>query len=87
MFKLEGRPMRALVMELILASNGGELSNRFLKNIGTLARHHEFSIIVDEILTGARVGPKLLRTLTTPTEFQTAVGFVTLGKWPGLGIS
>jgi len=87
MFKLEGRPMRALVMELILASNGGELSDRFLKNIGTLAKHHEFSIIVDEILTGARVGPKLLRTLSTPKEFQTAVGFVTLGKWPGLGIS
>ena len=73
-------------MELILASNGSELSASFLERLGTLAKHHEFSIIVDEILTGARACPKLLLTLTKPRIFQNAVAYVNLGKWPGIGI-
>ena len=86
-FKLEGRPLKTLLMELILASNGSELSTSFLESLGTLAMHHEFSIIVDEILTGARACPKLLLTLTMPMKFQNAVAYVNLGKWPGIGIS
>lgn len=85
-FKLEGRPLKALLMELILASNGSELSSSFLERLGTLAKHHEFSIIVDEILTGARACPKLLLTLTMPSNFKNAVGYINLGKWPGIGI-
>jgi hypothetical protein len=85
-FKLEGRPLKTLLMELILASNGSELSASFLERLGTLAKHHEFSIIVDEILTGARACPKLLLTLTKPRIFQNAVAYVNLGKWPGIGI-
>jgi hypothetical protein len=83
---LRGKPVLVLFLELILAGNGAVLSDWMLKNLGVLAKHHGFSIIVDEILTGARVGPDLIVTLSTPTEFQASVSHVTLGKFLGLGI-
>lgn len=85
-YKLDGKPLKALLMEILLAANGGELSNRFLIALAKLAKHHEFCIIVDEIMTGGRATTQLLLTLTTPVEFQEAVRFVTLGKWMGIGV-
>ena len=42
---------RSLFLEILLASNGGTLSHRFLGKVGQLSIHHNFYIIVDEILT------------------------------------
>ena len=72
-------------MELVLASNGCSLSDRFLRKLGLLAKHHDFRIIVDEIMTGARYGVMLL-TEKKPTEFLNMVAFITLGKWMGVGM-
>ena len=77
--------MKGLFLELVLASNGCSLSDRFLKKLGLLAKHHDFRIIVDEIMTGARYGTMLL-TSTKPMEFIEMVSFITLGKWMGVGM-
>jgi len=84
--KLAGRPYKALLLELVLAGNGAILSDRALIRLAHLATHHNFSIVVDEVMTGARTGPGLLRTQSTPVQFQEQVSHVTLGKWLGLGI-
>ena len=79
-------PVKALLLELILAGCGAELSDRFLGALGELAEKHDFWIIVDEILTGGRTGRMLLTTLK-PDKFQHRVSHITLGKWIGVGIS
>ena len=83
--RLAGRPFKALLMELVLASNGGTLSRTALLRIGQLAGHHGVSIIVDEIMTGGRTGNMLL-TLSQPAEFVDAVTHVTMGKWMEVGL-
>ena len=80
-----GQRVTVLFLELLLASNGCTLSNRFLKRVGLLSKHHDFHIIVDEILTGARMDTMLL-TMNGPKEFIDRVAFVTLGKWCKCGV-
>ena len=80
-----GRPVKAMMLELVLASNGGALRPRFLALLGKLTKHHSVKLIVDEIFTGGRTGEMLL-TLSTPREFLDQVAYVTMGKWPGLGL-
>ena len=79
------KPISVLFMELLLASNGCVLSDRFLDKVGRLSRHHTFGIIVDEILTGART-PSLLLTCEKPDVFVEQVAYVTLGKWCKCGV-
>ena len=78
--KAQGNPIGGVLLELMLASNGTTLSDRYLKHLGMLAKQHSFSIIVDEIMTGGRHGVMLL-TETKPIEFVTHVSYITLGKW------
>lgn len=78
--KVNNRPYRTILMELILAGCGATLSDRALVRLAELARHHNFSITLDEIMTGGRCGTMLL-VLQKPSVFQAVVRFVTMGKW------
>ena len=42
----------AILMEITLASNGATLSDHALTNFRELAHLHDFSIVVDEVMTG-----------------------------------
>ena len=46
-----------ILMEISLASNGSTLSDHALTLLGELAHLHDFSIVVDEIMTGGRTLP------------------------------
>ena len=83
--KMKNVPIRALIMEIILANNGATISDRALKLLGQLAHHHGFMIIVDEIMTGGRTGTMLLST-SKPAEFVEAIAHVTMGKWLQVGL-
>jgi hypothetical protein len=84
--KLVGTPFQAILMELILCGTGGELSNNFLRSFGVLCEHYNVCIIVDEVMTGGRVGPNMTLASTTPTEFINQVKFITMGKFVGCGM-
>ena len=73
-------------MEISLSSNGSTLSDCALAILGELARLHDFSIVVDEIMTGGRT-KKMISTMETPNIFQMAVEFITMGKWLNVGWS
>ena len=79
------KPITALFLELLLASNGSTLSDHFLECLASLSKHHDFGIIVDEILTGART-TSFLMTMAKPQVFVDQVSYVTLGKWCKCGI-
>ena len=66
--RISNAPLKVLLMELLLAGNGGMLSDGALTRIGILARHHNFCIILDEIMTGGRTGTMLLLS-QKPLEF------------------
>lgn len=76
-----GRPYKAILFEYILGGCGGELSTRFLEKLGPLLQQFGVTAVVDEILTGARVGPTMCMTTTMPDVFKAAVSHITLGKW------
>lgn len=75
----------SLFFELMLAGNGAILSDRSLSKIAILSRKHNFTIIVDEIMTGGRTGTLLLLE-TKAIDFIQCVSHVTLGKWCRCGI-
>ena len=79
------QPITVLFLELLLASNGSVLSDRFLEKLGNLSIHHGFGIIVDEILTGARTEEVLL-TMEKPRRFLDQVTYITVGKWCKCGM-
>lgn len=81
MAKLAGKPKRALLLELMLGGNGGQLSNRFLVKLGVLLKRFEVKVVVDEVLTGGRVGPGMTMTQNTPAEFLDCVEYITMGKF------
>lgn len=83
--KLNGRPTRVLFLELVLCGNGSMLSKRALKGLGRLAKHHDFWILVDEVLTGGRCGTMLLLQ-QQPKIFRERVSHVTMGKWMDAGL-
>ena len=72
-------------MEIVLATNGAELSAEFLAKLGTLCLKYRIAIIVDEILTGGRCDSYLL-TVKAPKEFINAVTHITMGKWITIGL-
>ena len=84
--KMKGTPVRCILLELILANNGSTLSNRALRMLGQLAKHHNFKFVVDEIMTGGRVGDNMLACMSTPLAFQEEIGYVTMGKWFKMGL-
>lgn len=80
-----GNPIRVLMLELILAGCGAVLSISFLEKLALLSAKHQFYFLVDEIMTGARIG-QVLYTLTMPQLFVDRVACITLGKWCGRGL-
>jgi hypothetical protein len=85
LYRVQGRPIMTLFLELMLAGNGATLSDRALRKISLLSQQHDFKIVVDEIMTGGRTGTLLLLT-TKASEFISRVSHVTLGKWCQCGI-
>ena len=81
---INGDPIKGLVMELVLAGNGGTLSHCFLIKLAALSVEHGFGIIVDKIMMAGHMKLMLL-TLQKPKEFQQCIFAVTLGKWPRMG--
>lgn len=77
---LQGSPFRALLMEYMLAGNGAYLSDNFLSKLGKLCSKFGITIVMDEIMTGGRVGPTMALTSSLPIEFSKVVQFITLGK-------
>ena len=82
---LIGCPIKCLFLELMLQCNGAILTDDFLVKLAKLSQKHEFTIIVDEILTGGRC-EKMLLTFSKPTIFQERVSYVCMGKWMGMGL-
>lgn len=78
--ELAGCGIKALLMELVLQGNGATLSEMFIKKLAGLCHEHGIKIIVDEIMTGGRVGPQMTMTQSYPQEFIDAVHYITLGK-------
>ena len=72
-------------MEITLASNGSTVSDRALTILGHLAHLHDFSIVVDEIMTGGRT-KAMLSTMEKPKIFQKSVQFLIMGKWLKCGM-
>jgi hypothetical protein len=83
--KVKGSPLKCILMELMLASNGATLSDRALTMIGKLAEKHNLNIVLDEIMTGGRTGTMLM-SQTKPKAFTDRVTHVTLGKWLQVGL-
>lgn len=83
---LSGKMYKALLLELLLSGCGGELSESFLSQLGKVLYHYGVTVVVDEILTGGRVGPGMAMTISTPPDFQVAVSYITFGKCIGVGM-
>lgn len=83
--RIKGQPYKCILLELMLCGNGAILSDRALKILGKLAEIHDFTFIVDEIMTGGRTGTMLLLE-TKPKMFADRVSHVTLGKWLQAGL-
>lgn len=83
---MTGDPYKAILFEHILCGNGGELSDSFLVKVASLASKYGISIIVDEVMTGGRVGPYMTMTSSSPKPFRDNVSFVTMGKVFNCGV-
>ena len=83
--KVMKNKVTCILLEISLASNGSTLSDHALTILGELAHLHDFSIVVDEIMTGGRT-KKMLSTMEKPKIFQKAVEFITMGKWLKCGM-
>lgn len=81
-----GRPYKAILFEYILGGCGGELSTRYLEKLGPLLQRFGVTAVVDEILTGARVGPRMCMTTTMPDAFKAVISHITLGKWLNMAL-
>ena len=86
MAKLTGKRFRALLMEPILSANGGELADEFLANLACLLKRFDVMVILDEVMTGGRVGPTMTMSTGLPSEFLERIGFITMGKIFNCGI-
>ena len=83
--KVMKNKVTCILMEITLASNGSTVSDRALTILGELAHIHDFSIVVDEIMTGGRT-KTMLSTMEKPKIFQKSVEFITMGKWLKCGM-
>ena len=83
--KVMKNKVTSILMEITLVSNGSTVSDRALTIFGELAHLHEFSIVVDEIMTGGRT-KTMLSIMEKPKIFQKSVEFITMGKWLKCGM-
>ena len=79
-------PFQALLMEPILSGNGGELTDNFLTCLSRLLKRFNVSVVLDEIMTCGRAGPKMTVSAVLPKEFLEIVGYITVGKIFGGGM-
>ena len=86
MHRLKHRPIKCLLLELMLAGSGAYLTDRALIILSKLCSKHSFTIVVDEIMTGARCCEHILYLQSKPNEFIECVSFVTLAKWLRVGV-
>lgn len=84
--RLRKEPYRALLMEPILSGNGGELSSDFLIGLSSLLDSFSVCVVLDEIMTGGRVGPKMTMYEELPKPFKESVSYITMGKIFGYGV-
>jgi len=79
-----GAPTRAIMLELILASNGAELSVRFLEQLCALCKGWAVNVVIDEVMTSVRCSGEVLLAFTLGLSgcFSHAV----IGKWPSIGV-
>ena len=84
--RMVGEPFTTILFEHMLCGSGGELSHNFLERLASLLLKYGITIVVDEVMTGGRVGPKMTMTSSAPAAFREAVGFVTMGKVFDCGI-
>ena len=84
---LSSRPYRGLLMEPMLSGNGGELTDRFLIDLAVVLKKFDVGVILDEVMTGGRVGPKSMLMVTgLPAPFKACVEQITMGKILNCGI-
>ena len=83
--KVMKNKVTCILMVITLALNGATLSDRALTILGELACLHDFSLVVDEIMTGGQT-KKMLSTMERTKIFQEAVEFITRGKWLKCGM-
>jgi hypothetical protein len=82
---IKGPPIKAIIMELMLAGSGATLSHKFLIALSFICGTFEIYLVVDEVMTAGR-NNTMLMTRGTPQEFINRVAYVTMGKWPGVGM-
>ena len=70
-----------LFIELLTIQHGATLSEEALRRIGQIAIKYSIKIVVDEIMTAGRIGPRMLAVLDAPREFLQQVHYVTIGIW------
>jgi hypothetical protein len=83
--RIKNEPMKCIMLELMLAGNGAQLSDRALLKLAVLSIKHDFRFIIDEIMTGGRTG-SMLYLHNKPALFIERVSHVTLGKWIKVGL-
>ena len=84
---MEGKPYKAILLELVLAGCGAVLTDRALRGLAVLAKKHEIRFIVDEVMTGGRTSAlSPLLVLHRCPAFLDCVAFATMGKWMGCGL-
>ena len=84
---MDGKPYKALLLELVLAGCGATLSDRALRGLAVLSKKHGIAFIVDEIMTGGRTSAtKPLLLLDKSKQFLDCVSYATMGKWMGVGM-
>lgn len=84
---LNSHPYRGLLLEPMLSGNGGELTDRFLQCLAVLLGKYQVKVVLDEVMTGGRVGPKaMLMESELPESFRNVVEYVTMGKILNCGL-
>lgn len=77
------RPSRALLIELILASNGAKLSERFLHRLCDVCKIWDVNLVIDEVLTSIRCNGEIM--LACSRGLSGMFTHAVIGKWPGIG--
>ena len=72
---------KVLMLEHVLGSCGAELGPEFLEQLAPLLKQFHISVIADEVLTGARVGPTMTMTTIQPTAFKECIEVITMGQF------
>ena len=81
---ISDRPSRALLIELILASNGATLSARFLHRLCDVCKIWDVNLVIDEVLTSIRCNGEIM--LACSRGLSGMFTHAVIGKWPGIGV-